>query len=187
MTGLTLLFLITSKKCLTGTDRVAEVAKKIKADLYINVQGDEPVFNSIDLKKLIKNAISNKTEVLLGYCEIKKKSDYFNKKIPKVVFDNKEYLMYSSRSPIPAGKKNKFTKAWKGVWAYSFPRDKLLKFSKRHKKTFLEKSEDIEILRFIELGIDVKMIKMSDQSKPIDVKSDVKEVLRIIKKNDRKK
>ena len=44
--------------------------------------------------------------------------------------------MYSSRSPIPAGKKNKFTKAWKGVWAYSFPRDKLLKFSKSKKFYF---------------------------------------------------
>jgi 3-deoxy-manno-octulosonate cytidylyltransferase (CMP-KDO synthetase) len=51
--------LITSNKCLTGTDRVAEVAKKIKAKFYINVQGDEPFFNPIDLKKLIKFAKKN--------------------------------------------------------------------------------------------------------------------------------
>ena len=46
--------MMTSKKCLTGTDRVAEVALKIKANNYINVQGDEPFFNPNDLKKLIK-------------------------------------------------------------------------------------------------------------------------------------
>jgi 3-deoxy-manno-octulosonate cytidylyltransferase (CMP-KDO synthetase) len=45
--------ILTSKKCLTGTDRVAEVSKKIKAKFYINVQGDEPFFNPADLKKII--------------------------------------------------------------------------------------------------------------------------------------
>ena len=48
--------IITSNKCLTGTDRVAEVAKKIKCNFYINVQGDEPFFNPNDLKILIKEA-----------------------------------------------------------------------------------------------------------------------------------
>ena len=46
--------IMTSKNCLTGTDRVAEVSKKIKAKTYINVQGDEPLFNPKDLKLLIK-------------------------------------------------------------------------------------------------------------------------------------
>ena len=48
--------IITSSKCLTGTDRVAEVAKKINCNFYINVQGDEPFFNPYDLKKLINIA-----------------------------------------------------------------------------------------------------------------------------------
>ena len=51
--------IITSNKCLTGTDRVAEVAKKIKCSFYINVQGDEPFFNPNDLKMLIKEAKKN--------------------------------------------------------------------------------------------------------------------------------
>ena len=51
--------LITSSKCLTGTDRVAEVAKKINCNFYINVQGDEPFFNPYDLKKLINIAKKN--------------------------------------------------------------------------------------------------------------------------------
>ena len=44
---------MTSSKCLTGTDRVAEVAKKIKANIYVNVQGDEPTINPSDIKKVI--------------------------------------------------------------------------------------------------------------------------------------
>ena len=44
---------MTSKKCLTGTDRIAEVAKKIKKDFYINVQGDEPICNPKILEKLL--------------------------------------------------------------------------------------------------------------------------------------
>ena len=46
-------YLLTSKKCLTGTDRVAEASKKVKADIYINVQGDEPLVNPRDIKKII--------------------------------------------------------------------------------------------------------------------------------------
>ena len=48
--------IITSDKCLTGTDRVAEIARKINCKFYINVQGDEPFFNPSDLKKLIEAA-----------------------------------------------------------------------------------------------------------------------------------
>ena len=46
-------FIITSKKCLTGTDRVAEASKKLKSNLIINVQGDEPTINPKDIKKVI--------------------------------------------------------------------------------------------------------------------------------------
>ena len=63
----------TSKRCLTGTDRVAEVAKKIKADTYINVQGDEPLFNPLDIKKLISES-KNPSNILCGYTPIKDKS-----------------------------------------------------------------------------------------------------------------
>ena len=68
--------IITSNKCLTGTDRVAEVAKKIKCSFYINVQGDEPFFNPNDLKMLIKEAEKRPNEVINGYTEIKIKN-YF--------------------------------------------------------------------------------------------------------------
>ena len=165
--------MITSNKCLTGTDRVAEVAKKINCKFYINVQGDEPFFNPEDLKKLINQATKKPNEIINGYTEIKDKELFLNPSIPKLVFDNQNYLLYMSRAPIPANKKYDFQKSWRQVCAYSFPKKELLAFSKNSKKTKIEFFEDIEILRFLELGYKVKMIKMSNKSLSVDTEGDI--------------
>ena len=172
---------MTSPSCLTGTDRVAEVAKKIKTKYYINVQGDEPLFNPKDLKKLLKFTKRKTNDVLLGYCKLTNLKQFFNKNVPKLVFDKNKYLIYSSRSPIPNQNKVNMSQTFKGVWAYLFPREKLLRFGHEKKKTFLEQIEDIEILRFIELGIKVKLVKMSEHSHPVDIMSDIKKVVKKIK------
>tara|TARA_B100000989_G_C19524934_1_gene466239 strand:+ start:1062 stop:1790 length:729 start_codon:yes stop_codon:yes gene_type:complete len=166
--------LMTSKKCMTGTDRVAEVAKKIIADVYINVQGDEPFFNPVDLKKLLKNVLNNPSNIYNGYTKIDKINLYESSSIPKVVFDNNENLLYMSRGKIPSNKKHKFESGWRQVCAYAFPRKDLIKFKKLAKKTQLEKIEDIEILRFLEMGKKIKMVKMSNKSISIDTKKDLK-------------
>lgn len=173
--------ILTSKKCKTGTDRVAEVAKKIKVDNYINVQGDEPVFNPQDLKKMITQSKRNKNKVLLGYTKINSKINYHNKNIPKVVFDKNENLLYASRSLIPASIKKKPHGYWRQVLVYSFPRSKILEFNKIKKKTTFEKIEDIEILRFLETGTQVKLIKMSSKSYPIDTVKDLKKLKKMLK------
>ena len=54
-------YCLTSKKCLTGTDRIAEFAKKFKYSNYINIQGDEPIFNPKDLKKIVHETKKNQT------------------------------------------------------------------------------------------------------------------------------
>ena len=165
--------MITSSKCLTGTDRVAEVAKKIDCKFYINVQGDEPFFNPIDLKKLILEATKYPNEIINGYTEIKDKELFFNSSIPKLVFDKNNNLLYMSRAPIPANKKYDFQQGWRQVCAYSFPKKELISFAKNKKKTQLEFYEDIEILRFLELGYKVKMLKMSNKSLSVDTKHDL--------------
>jgi 3-deoxy-manno-octulosonate cytidylyltransferase (CMP-KDO synthetase) len=171
--------ILTSKNCLTGTDRVAEVANKIKADSYINVQGDEPVFNPTDIKKLVKISKKYPDSILNGYCEISNIDLYKSVNIPKVVFSKNNNLLYMSRSPIPGNKKSIFKKAYRQVCAYVFPRKKLLEF-KKYKKTKFENIEDIEILRFLELGFEVKMVKLSQYAKSIDTKSDIKKILSLI-------
>ena len=82
-------FILTSKNCLTGTDRVAEASKKIKANIYINLQGDEPLVNPSDIKKIILAKNKNKNKVICGYTNLLDQEDPNNINIPKVIINNK--------------------------------------------------------------------------------------------------
>jgi len=172
----------TSKKCLTGTDRVAEVSKKIKSDVYINVQGDEPLCDINDIKKLIKISKKYPNRIINGYTKIKDKKLFLSRNIPKVVFRKDRRLLYQSRSPIPIDKKGHFSHAWRQVCIYAFPYKALKIFSKIKRKTKLENIEDIELIRFLELGFEVYMIKMSDNSISVDTKDDIFKVIKKLKK-----
>tara|TARA_B100000029_G_scaffold515899_1_gene625382 strand:- start:7357 stop:8100 length:744 start_codon:yes stop_codon:yes gene_type:complete len=174
---------MTSKKCLTGTDRVAEVSKKINSKLYINVQGDEPIFNPNDLKKLINLSLKNPKEIISGYSKISQERMYNDLNVPKFVLDKNNYLLYATRAPVPSNKKGIFKSSYRQICAYSFPKDTLNFFYKFKKKTFLENIEDIELLRFIENGMKVKCIKMSGNSLAVDNSFDLNLVTRIINKN----
>lgn len=174
--------IITSTKCLTGTDRLAEVAKKIKKKFYINVQGDEPICNPLDIKKLIEYAKRSPNQIINGYTRIKNKEMFNSPNIPKVVFDKNENLLYMSRAPIPSNKKKNFIKAWRQVCIYSFPYKCLKDFSSVKKKSLLESIEDLELNRFIEMGYKVKMLKMSDKSLAVDTATDLRKVRKILKR-----
>ena len=175
--------LMTSEHCLTGTDRVSEVANKIKADSYINVQGDEPVLNPEDLKTVIASVEENPEKIYNGFAEIKEEKNYFSPNIPKVIFHpvTKE-LMYMSRAAVPANKKFTFEKAWKQVCIYAFPKHCLDAFSS-HQKTPLEAIEDIEVLRFLELGYSVQMIPLSGNGIAVDVPEDIIKVETYLSEN----
>ena len=173
--------LMTSKKCLTGTDRIAEVAKKIKKDFYINVQGDEPICNPRDIKKIIKYAKKFPNKIINGFTEIKQKKLFYSPNIPKVVFKNDGNLLYMSRSPIPSNKKHQFIKAWRQVCIYSFSYNSLKAYTSVKKKTYLESIEDLESNRFLELGYQVKMLKMSNKSVAVDTKEDLVKVRKLVK------
>lgn len=172
--------IMTSKKCLTGTDRIAEVAKKVRADVYINVQGDEPIFNPKDLRKLIIFAKRNPQTVINGYTKINSKQMFNSGHIPKVVFRKDGRLLYMSRANIPTTKKKDFLTSFRQVCLYSLPRKSLSIFSKIKRKTPLEKIEDCELLRFLELGLEIKMIKMTNKSVSVDTKKDLRLVSKIL-------
>ena len=171
---------MTSKKCLTGTDRIAEVAKKFKADFYLNIQGDEPICNPVDIKKLLITAKKYPKTIINGYTAIKNKKLFHSGHIPKVVFRNDGRLLYQSRAAIPTTKDKKFVKAWRQVCIYSLPYKSLMAFKSVNKKTTLEQLEDCELLRFLEIGHEIKMIKMSDKSVSVDTKKNLNEVIKII-------
>jgi 3-deoxy-manno-octulosonate cytidylyltransferase (CMP-KDO synthetase) len=162
---------------LTGTDRVAEVASKIAANVYINVQGDEPLFDPGDLASLRDFAFANPEVIAAGYCPIHDEDEYLSPMVPKVLFDQNDKLLYMSRAPVPGSKDRRFRFGYRQVCAYSFPAFALRAFAEHPAKTPLEESEDIELLRLVELGHPVRMLPMSDRSIPVDLPQDVEKVL----------
>lgn len=175
---------MTPSDCHTGTDRVASLLDSLDADIFINVQGDEPLLNPKDLLDVIAEAKKGEYDIINGYSPITDEKQFRNKAIPKVVFKPDGTLAYMSRSPIPSNKKGEFKKAWRQICIYSFSRKALELFRSQKEKTPLEEIEDIEILRFIELGMSVKMIPLSDHSIAVDVPEDVKLVEKELKRRN---
>lgn len=171
---------MTSPDCPTGTDRVAEVARNIPADLYINVQGDEPLFNPDDIGAILKAADRHPRTILNGYAPIEEEALFRSPTIPKVVLRPDGRLLYMSRGAIPTTKSFSFVRAWRQICIYAFPPDALQAFAASGGKTPLEQLEDIEILRFLELGYEVNMVPMSAHSIAVDTPEDVQRVLAVL-------
>ncbi len=171
---------LSSTNCLTGTDRVAEYAIKHKYKYYINVQGDEIFLNSKTIEKVILEIKKGNYEIINCYNKINKKGDFYSSSVPKVVFNKNEELLYMSRSPIPSNKLQKFKYGNRQVCVYGFTRNILLLFKKYKTKTPLEKNEDIEILRFLEINKKIKMIKTTGSEISIDTPKDYKLAKKII-------
>lgn len=172
--------LMTSTNCLTGTDRVAEVADQMEADYYINVQGDEPLINPADIIAVREAAVRYPGEIINGYAAIIEEELYRSLTIPKVVFRPDGRLLYMSRNGIPGNKEGAFQRSWRQICVYGFPASALKAFAQQPKKTRLEAEEDIEILRFLELGYEVRMIELSADSVAVDTPEDVQKVLQIL-------
>lgn len=172
--------MLTSENCLTGTDRVYEVALKKKADVYINVQGDEPLISPYDIKTIIHYADCEPSIVFNAMCPIKNEQDYRNPNVPKVVVSLNGELLYMSRAPIPTDKQYRFNRSMKQVCIYAFPRDVLLEYGSFGNKTPLEAIEDLEILRLLEMGHTIKMVEVSSSSVSVDTLEDLKQVRTLI-------
>ena len=169
---------MTSEYCMTGTDRVAEVAQQIDAEYYINVQGDEPVFNPKDITTILSSLDKYRGEIINGFCPLDREEDFRSESIPKVVFRPDGRLMYMSRSAIPGNKAKKFVFGYRQVCVYAFPAEALKKFNQVKAKTPLENEEDIEILRFTEMGYEVRMLELSQNSIAVDNPEDVDKVVK---------
>jgi len=175
-------FVMTSSECLTGTDRVAEVATKIAADWYINVQGDEPFLDPTAVEALHSSisAASESVQVINAHAPISEEVDFKSATVPKVVTDLSGRLLYISRAAIPTTKQLEFRGATRQIGMYAFRRRALELFSSRTRKTPLEELEDIEILRFLEMGVEVRMIEVTSGGIAIDTPDDLARARRIL-------
>ena len=176
--------IMTSEKCLTGTDRLAEVAKKIEADIYINVQGDEPLVKPDDIQKIIDAKKKYPNDIINGYTKINKDEDANSINIPKVIFTDDKRLVYISRKALPGFKdrKNEPQVYYKQVCIYAFNRQELLTYGSYGRKSLLEQSEDIEIIRFLEWGKTIRLVQTNSSSISVDEERDIKKVELVLRK-----
>ena len=176
---------MTSEKALTGTDRIADAANQIDADIYINVQGDEPLLDPNDILSIIDAKKKYPNEIINGYCKISDNEDPESVNIPKVVFNENNEVMYMSRQLIP-GSKSKQLKPptyFKQVCIYAFNKEELQAYVDFGRKGTLEHYEDIEILRFLDIGSTIRIVETKKASLAVDVPEDVirvEEVLSLI-------
>ena len=167
--------IMTSNKCLTGTDRLAEAATQIEADIYVNVQGDEPLLNPADILKIIEAKKMYPNEVINGYCKIGDNEEPESVNIPKVVFNENQQMVYMSRNLLPGTKTKDFVPPhyYKQVCIYAFNKQELIDYAEFGRKGTLEYYEDIEILRFLDIGVNIRVIETKSVSLAVDVPEDV--------------
>lgn len=167
--------IMTSSEALTGTDRLAEAARQIDADIFINVQGDEPVLDPSDICKVRDKKLDYPDAIINAYCWIGSSEDPDSVNIPKVITNESDFLVYMSRKALPGYKDvcNAPAKFKKQVCIYAFTRKELDSFQAFGRKSALEACEDIEILRFLEMEKKILMVESSGGSVAVDIPDDV--------------
>ena len=167
----------------TGTDRVAEVAKMIDADIYVNIQGDEPLLepDTIELAaQPFMEGVSN-FEVTNLMTPIQKMSDLMDSTVPKVVVNDNSDAVFLSRLPIPYPKGGQDQMIYyKQVCVYGFTPSALEQFS-RLSQGPSESAEGIELLRFIEHDIKVRMLITDQDTVAVDTPNDLETVRELLR------
>jgi 3-deoxy-manno-octulosonate cytidylyltransferase (CMP-KDO synthetase) len=149
---------MTSPDHQSGTDRLAEALEKIDADIVVNIQGDQPLFDSRMIDEAVKPMLDDPT---LQMSTLKTKigeEDYADPAVVKVVVDEEDYALYFSRSLIPYSRDKGAVDVYEHVGLYVYRKDFLLEISKMP-QTYLEKIEMLEQLRVLEKGYKIKVIE----------------------------
>ena len=166
----------------TSTERVYEVAQKIPSDLYVVINGDEPLIDPNVIDKIIPTEnIPADFYVSNIMTEIKSPVQAVDFTNIKVVTDEESNALFFSRSPIPYPKSSVDYKYYKhvGVLIYDI---NALKFFAETPKGYNEKIEDVNELRFVEHGKKIKMVEADAHSLSVDTPKDLEFVIGVIKK-----
>ncbi|MCM0081357.1 3-deoxy-manno-octulosonate cytidylyltransferase [Geomonas sp. Red32] len=183
---------MTSASHETGTDRLAEVAQRIDADILVNVQGDEPLIDPAMIDQAIAPLLEDATlPIATLKSRIKTLHDFLSPNVVKVVADFKGNVLYFSRSPLPFFrdkwndlKDEAFVSGkllcYKHVGLYVYRREFLPVFTAL-KPTYLELSEKLEQLRALENGYRIKVVETDFESIGVDTPADLEKVLAKLK------
>lgn len=179
--------IMTSSSHKTGTDRVGEVASKVTADLYVNIQGDEPMLEPQTIREAILPFYDNPDlQVSNLMTEIKDPVDVINFTVPKVITNKQNIGIYLTRSTAPYPKGKLDYKYYKQVCVYGFTPAALqfyCEYGEKYGKAKIEAIEDIEILRFIENGYKVQYVEVDSNTVAVDTMNDLMKVRELIKKS----
>ena len=164
-----------------GSDRIAEAVFDLDIDIVINVQGDEPFIPSEGLASLIEVFKSDtKKDIDLTSLMIPISDDLNNPNIVKVITDLSNRALYFSRSAIPHQRsKETHVSVYKHVGVYAFRKSALIDFYE-HAATPLELAEQIEAIRYLEMGKTIQMIETQFESVGIDVLEDLERAKKLL-------
>lgn len=173
---------MTSPQHPSGTDRLAEVAATLGADIIVNVQGDEPLIEPSTIDDAVAPLRADPgLEMSTLRQKIEHPADIANPNITKVVVDREGYALYFSRAPIPhvrAGGAATIT-VWAHIGLYVYRRRSLLHLASLP-PTDLERAEALEQLRALEHGVRIKVIETAHASIGVDTPDDLDRVRRMI-------
>ncbi|MEX1137988.1 MAG: 3-deoxy-manno-octulosonate cytidylyltransferase [Bacteroidota bacterium] len=179
---------MTSPDIASGSDRVAAVAEKIQGDVFVNIQGDEPLIPPALIDEAVQGLVKDSVAVVgTAAKRIQSADELLNPAVVKVVFDKNGHALYFSRSVIPHVRDKQQVSEWpsaaalyKHIGIYVFRRDFLRQFSAMGESS-LEKAEKLEQLRILEAGHKITVAVTEHDSIPIDTKDDVERVLKILR------
>mgnify|MGYP003575800768 CR=1 FL=1 len=186
---------MTSSRHTSGTDRLAEVARKIKADWLVNVQGDLPFVHAETIARAVGPIRRNpRVPMGTGCTRIYDAEEWRNPNIVKVLTDRAGFALYFSRAPIPYVRQGtlqpfgtqKRVRAGRRLWGYRhlglyvYKHDFLLRFA-RLRPTALERVESLEQLRALENGYRIYVAEVDERSIEVDTPADLKKAARYVK------
>jgi 3-deoxy-manno-octulosonate cytidylyltransferase (CMP-KDO synthetase) len=188
--------IMTSPDHRTGTDRLAEVAAKLEAEIIVNVQGDEPLIEPSTIEAAVSPLTEDPAIVMSTTCEpIESVDDLLNPSVVKVTVDKNGFAICFSRNPIPFpraaalehGSIENALRAEPGLLKlyskhtglYVYRREFLLKFAGMD-STKLEQTEALEQLRVLEHGFRIKVVRVAHRSIGVDTPEDLERVRRLM-------
>jgi 3-deoxy-manno-octulosonate cytidylyltransferase (CMP-KDO synthetase) len=169
----------------TGTERIAEVAAHEPGDVFVNVQGDEPLINPVAIDTAVAALLEDPPAPIATVATpIRHVPDIMDPNVVKTVLDFDSNALYFSRAPVPWVRDTQqkvHVKYWKHLGLYVFQRDALLEYPTLPQGE-LEKIEQLEQLRWLENGWKIRVAEVEHDAVSVDVPEDVTRVEKLLQK-----
>ncbi|HYA62352.1 MAG TPA: 3-deoxy-manno-octulosonate cytidylyltransferase [Candidatus Sulfotelmatobacter sp.] len=172
----------------TGTERIAEVAAREQGDIFVNVQGDEPLIDPAAIDIAVGALLEEPpAQISTVATLIRHPADIMDPNVVKTVVDFDGNALYFSRAPIPwirDTQQKVHVNYWKHLGLYVFQRDALLEYpTLPHGE--LEKVEQLEQLRWLENGWRIRVAEVAHDAVSVDVPEDIARVEKLLQEEKR--